>query len=197
MLMLFCTLGRFVLADYYEAFIMPSMILIKLHMFMAGMLMAEAVRKKQLGYMLLALLAPVVSAIIAIGVSKLQIVFEAGMIIGMTAVLWQYQPGALMAKIIKLPRTILTHRISTWLGDVSYSVYLVHLLIVVPAIALLLRDYNMDALSAPLRFAIICAVCLPITYGLATLLYRFVEKPGIQLGRRVLAPRPSTQDAAS
>ncbi|ORM84668.1 hypothetical protein HA44_04855 [Mixta gaviniae] len=33
----------------------------------------------------------------------------------------------------------------------------------------------MDALSAPLRFAIICAVCLPITYGLATLLYRFVE----------------------
>ncbi|ORM84669.1 hypothetical protein HA44_04860 [Mixta gaviniae] len=98
MLMLFCTLGRFVLADYYEAFIMPSMILIKLHMFMAGMLMAEAVRKKQLGYMLLALLAPVVSAIIAIGVSKLQIVFEAGMIIGMTAVLWQYQPGALMAK---------------------------------------------------------------------------------------------------
>ncbi|UQY44882.1 acyltransferase family protein [Mixta hanseatica] len=194
--MLICTIGRFALAGYYEAFIMPSMILIKLHMFIAGMLMAEAVRKKQLGYLLLALIAPVVSTIIAIGVSKLQIVFEAGMIIGMTAVLWQHRPDTLMAKVIALPRAILTHRISTWLGDVSYSVYLVHLLIVVPAIALLLRDYNMDALSAPLRFAIICGICLPLTYGIATLLYRFVEKPGIQLGKRVPAPRPAAQDLA-
>ncbi|QKJ87739.1 Acyltransferase [Paramixta manurensis] len=193
-LMVLCALGRFALADYYQAFEMPSLILIKLHMFIAGMLLAEAVRRKNIGFVLLALIAPVFSAIIAIGVSKLQIIFEAAMIIGMAAVLWQYKPGALLAKVVYLPRAILTHRISTWLGDVSYSVYLLHLLIVVPAIAILLRDYHLDALSAPLRFAAICAVVLPITYGLATLLYRYVEKPGILLGKRVLAPRPAERD---
>ncbi|MFS2224621.1 acyltransferase family protein [Pantoea sp. B65] len=194
LLMALCATGRFVLSSYYEAFAMPSMILIKLHMFIAGMLLAEAVRKKQLVYLLAALIAPIVSAIISNELSKLAIAFEAAMIIGMAAVLWQHQPGAVMQKLVKLPRMILTHRFSTWLGDISYSVYLLHLLIVVPAIALLLRDYHMDTFSGPLRFAIVCAVCVPLTYAIATLLYHFVEKPGIQLGKRVLAPRPATSD---
>ncbi|MBP2167441.1 peptidoglycan/LPS O-acetylase OafA/YrhL [Erwinia toletana] len=196
-LMAVCAAGRFALASYYEAFAMPSMILIKLHMFMAGMLLAEAVRKKHPGYLLAALIAPVLSAVISSDLSKLAIVMEAVMIIGMAAILWQYRPGAMMQKAIALPRAILTNRFSTWLGDVSYSVYLLHLLIVVPAIALLLRDYHMDGVSAPLRFGIVCAICIPLTYAIATLLYRFVEKPGILLGKRVLAPRPAASDIAS
>lgn len=194
LIMALCTGGRYVLADYYDAFPMPSLILIKLHMFMAGMLLAAAVRERKLVYLLLALVAPVVTVLLRIEMNKLQVLLQGAMIVGMAAILWQYQPGALLAKVIKLPRAILTHRISTWLGDVSYSVYLLHLLLVVPAIAILLRDYQLAAMSAPVRFALICAIVLPLTYALATVLYHFVEKPGIQLGKRVLAPRPAAQD---
>lgn len=193
-IMVLCTIGRYVLASFYEAFSMPSMILIKLHMFIAGMLLAEAVRRKQLSFVLLALIAPVASAIINIRMGKLEIIFEALMIIGMAMVLWQNRPGALMEKLMRLPRAILTNRVSTWLGDVSYSVYLLHLLIVIPAIAWLLRDYHIEGQAEVLRVAMVSAICLPVTYGIATLLYRFVEKPGILLGKRVLAPRPAAQD---
>ncbi len=196
LIMALCIAGRYLLADYYDAFPMPSLILIKLHMFMAGMLVAAAVRERKLGYLLLALIGPVVTVLLRIEMSKLQVILQAVMIIGMAAILWQYQPGAQLAKVIKLPRAILTHRISTWLGDVSYSVYLLHLLLVVPVIAILLRDYQLAAMSAPARFALICAIVLPLTYAIATLLYHFVEKPGIQLGKRVLAPRQAAQDVA-
>ncbi|WHT00485.1 MAG: hypothetical protein LZT29_03552 [Pantoea stewartii] len=183
--------GRYLLPDYYEAFEMPSMILIKLNMFISGMLLAEAVRRKSLLYVVFALAGPVVSVFIGLGAIKLQVVMEALMIIGMAAVLWQYQENSLMARLIQLPRKVLNNRLSTWLGDVSFSVYLLHLLIVIPAIALLLKQTDIAYQSDVTRFLIVCAVSLPLTYGLASLLYQYVEKPGIRLGKKVLAPKPA------
>ncbi|KKW49694.1 acyltransferase family protein [Pantoea stewartii subsp. indologenes] len=183
--------GRYLLPDYYEAFEMPSMILIKLNMFISGMLLAEAVRRRSLLYVVFALAGPVVSVFIGLGAIKLQVVMEALMIIGMAAVLWQYQENSLMARLIQLPRKVLNNRLSTWLGDVSFSVYLLHLLIVIPAIALLLKQTDIAYQSDVTRFLIVCAVSLPLTYGLASLLYQYVEKPGIRLGKKVLSPKPA------
>ena len=187
-IMALCCVGRYVLADYYEAFEMPSMILIKLNIFMSGMLLAEAVRKKSLLYIVFALLGPVASVVMGLDAIPLQIAMEVLMILGMAAILWQYAEGSLMVRLITLPRKILNNRFSTWLGDVSFSVYLLHLLIVIPAIALLLTHTGLSAKSDFIRFAVVCAVCLPVTYALASLLYKFVEKPGVLIGKRVLAP---------
>ncbi|THB83181.1 acyltransferase, partial [Pantoea allii] len=79
-IMVLCCAGRYVLADYYEAFEMPSMILIKLNMFLAGMLMAEAIRRKSLFYVAFALLGPVASVAMGLGAIKLQVIMEALMI---------------------------------------------------------------------------------------------------------------------
>lgn len=187
-IMALCCVGRYVLADYYEAFEMPSMILIKLNIFLSGMLLAEAVRKKSLLYIAFALLGPVASVVIGLEAIPLQIAMEVLMILGMTAILWQYAEGSLMAGLIALPRKVLNNRFSTWLGDVSFSVYLLHLLIVIPAIALLLTHTGLGAKSDLVRFATVCVVSIPVTYALASLLYRFVEKPGVLIGKRVLAP---------
>lgn len=181
--------GRYLLPDYYEAFEMPSMILIKLNMFISGMLLAEAVRRKSLLYVLFALAGPAVSVLIGLGAIKLQVMLEAFMIIGMAAVLWQYQESSLMAKLIRIPRKVLNNRLSTWLGDVSFSVYLLHLLIVIPAIALLLNQTDIEYQNDLMRFLIVCAVSMPVTYALASLLFNYVEKPGIKLGKKFLAPR--------
>lgn len=187
-LMVLCAFARYVLPGYYESFPMPSLILIKLHIFIAGMFLAEAVRLSRISFVLLALLAPVASAVINIRMDKLQIAFEVLLIIDMALVLWPYQANSFMEKFMQPPRLLLSNRISTWLGDVSYSVYLLHLLIVIPAIAVLLRDYQLAEMAGPPRFLLVAGVSLPLVYAVATLLYRFVEKPGIQIGKRALAP---------
>lgn len=196
-IMALCCMGRFILADYYEAFEMPSMILIKLNIFISGMLLAEAVRRKSLLYVVFALLGPVASVIIGLDAIPLQIAMEVLMILGMAAILWQHAESSLMARLIAVPRKLLNNRLSTWLGDVSFSVYLLHLLIVIPAIALLLTHTSLGDKSDIVRFAIICAVCIPITYALAALLFKFVEKPGILIGKKVLATVSAQKDLAA
>ena len=96
-----------------------------------------------------------------------------------------------MAKLIQIPRKLLNNRLSTWLGDVSFSVYLLHLLIVIPAIALLLNQTDIEYQHDLTRFLIVCAVSIPLTYGLASLLFKYVEKPGINLGKRFLSAKPA------
>ncbi|WP_034916885.1 acyltransferase [Erwinia sp. 9145] len=186
-LMALCCVGRFVFADYYEAFPMPSLILIKLNIFLSGMLLAEAVRNRKILYVALALLGPVASVVIGLEAIKLQVVMEVAMILGMAAILWQHPPHSATASLVRLPRKLLNNPLSTWLGDVSYSVYLLHLLIVIPAIGLMLHYHGLSNHSALARFAIISAIAVPVVYLLATLLYHFVEKPGVKLGKRMLA----------
>lgn len=71
------------------------------------------------------------------------------------------------------PAALLSLRPLTWIGDISYSLYLVHWpLLVLPVAA---TGY-MHTLPMWLRVAIVAA-CVP----LAWLLYRYVEQPGQQL----------------
>ena len=46
--MMLCSVGHYVLADYCEAFEKPFIILTKLNVFLSGMLLVEAVRRKAL-----------------------------------------------------------------------------------------------------------------------------------------------------
>ncbi|MBB1200729.1 acyltransferase [Enterobacteriaceae bacterium 89] len=194
-IMLLAVLGRFLLPEFYDSFAMPSMILIKLHMFIAGMLMAEAVRRRRLLFVALALLAPVASAVMNIRMDGVQVAFEALMILGMTGVLWRYQQKSLLQQIFSVPGWILRHPLFTWLGDVSYSVYLLHLLIVMPVIAMLLEHLHIANHSSGARYLLTVGICLPVVYALATLLHRFVEMRGIALGKRVIGNQAARQSA--
>ncbi|EOS93930.1 acyltransferase [Erwinia tracheiphila] len=186
-IILLCCAARFVLAYYYMAFEMPSMILIKLNMFIAGMLLAEDVRRKSVLYVVFALPGPVVRVIIDPQPIPLQIAMETLMIVGMPAILWQHTERSAAARLVAIHRKMLNNRLSTWLGDVSFSVYLLHLLIVTPTIALLLTHSNLPASSDLVRFATVCAITIPPVYVLAALLFKFVEKPVILTGKKVLA----------
>ncbi|MGC0902737.1 acyltransferase, partial [Pantoea agglomerans] len=76
--------------------------------------------------------------------------------------LWQDPQGSLMATLIALPRTLLNNRLSTWLGDGSFSVYQLHLLIVIPLIALLLKHTDSEFKSDLMRFLIVCVSAIPV-----------------------------------
>jgi peptidoglycan/LPS O-acetylase OafA/YrhL len=68
-----------------------------------------------------------------------------------------------------------------WLGRVSYSLYLVHLVILVG----LLRITGNPLLAALLVF--------PVSFVVAELFYRFIEVPSNALGKRLTRPRVEAQ----
>jgi peptidoglycan/LPS O-acetylase OafA/YrhL len=83
----------------------------------------------------------------------------------------------------------LSNRCLTWLGRISYSLYLVHFPILYAVYAF---DQKVHLDFSPIsRSAIIVVVSL----GIADLMYRLVEIPSIRLGRRLASPetqKPST-----
>ena len=71
------------------------------------------------------------------------------------------------------------------LGELSYSIYLIHLLVLQPVAAFVIARYG-DGLAAPLRFAIVLAIVLPVVCLLSFVTYKVIEMTGQQLGRTVL-----------
>ncbi len=187
LLMVVCLAARWLFPDYFNAFPMPSMILIKLPLFIAGMLISHAVMQKDLRYCVLALLAPVIAWQMHIAETHLRLVAECVMITGMTLLLWQPDKENRLRRITAAPRKLLTCRFSLFLGDVSYSVYLLHLMIVIPTIGLLVRYTGFTHQPSPMRFLIVTAIVLPAVWLIAVTLYHKVEKRGIALGKQLLS----------
>ncbi len=186
MLMLFCLAARWLLPDYFEAFPMPSMILIKLPFFIAGMLISQAVRHRKMRYLALALLAPIIAWQMRIAENHLRLIVECLLIVSMAGLLWRPEKNTRLSRLADYPRSLLTRPISLFFGDISYSVYLLHLTIVIPVIGLLIHTTAFSHLPSLVRFLVAAALCLPITWLIALVLYHRVEKPGIALGKRIL-----------
>ncbi|ATF91990.1 O-acetyltransferase OatA [Cedecea neteri] len=187
LLMVVCLAARWLFPDYFNAFPMPSMILIKLPLFIAGMLISHAVMQRNLRYCALALLAPVIAWQMHIAETHLRLMAECIMIAGMTLLLWQSEKKNSLHRITEAPRRLLTCRFSLFLGDVSYSVYLLHLMIVLPTIGLLVRYTAFAHQPSVIRFLIVTAIVLPVVWMIAFALYHKVEKRGIALGKRLLS----------
>lgn len=79
------------------------------------------------------------------------------------------------------------------LGRLAFSLYLSHLAVFIALgslVSLMFRNGRpalLDPLLAP--FAVVCVIAL------SGLTYRYIERPGVALGRRLLTPRPSATRA--
>ncbi len=80
----------------------------------------------------------------------------------------------------------LTHPAALWLGRSSYSLYLVHVPVMVLTGASLLH-YWPDMGQFPFMAALF-AITAPLCLLLASLMYRYVERPGIRLGKILMPP---------
>ena len=83
---------------------------------------------------------------------------------------------------------ILRHRLSIFLGDISYSLYLLHasVLVFVAGFGQEVFKIPLFTTNATLATLSLAFFTLLITIPLATLSYRYIELPGIELGKRVL-----------
>jgi peptidoglycan/LPS O-acetylase OafA/YrhL len=116
----------------------------------------------------------------------------------LTWMFYAYLPSALASKlsvfmppvslglglfILLSTKLKLNHRVSTWLGEISYSMYLFHP-IVFYTLFVLLRDRHLPWL-AEAHLAVYLLLSVLGTIGLSAIIYYAVEKPMMRLGRRL------------
>ncbi|MFG5775522.1 acyltransferase family protein [Comamonas sp. J-3] len=73
--------------------------------------------------------------------------------------------------------------ILTWLGSISYSIYLLHPVVFYPILWVTLHSPRLQALQ--LHVGVFVLVSMALTIAVATVNYHLVEKPAIRLGRRL------------
>ncbi len=78
-----------------------------------------------------------------------------------------------------------------WLGEISYSTYLVHWPLLLVINVMVARSW-----SQPFRAAMIGILTVPTVLGASYLLHRYVELPGIALGRRLTSKKQTLSSVA-
>ncbi|EPK7571290.1 acyltransferase family protein [Klebsiella michiganensis] len=188
-LMIICVISSLLAPDYFSEFTRPSMIVFKLPLFISGMLIYKAAAEKKFLYSLVALLAPVSALAIGYLITPLRMAIEIFIVLGMATLLFPHKNGSLLKIISDSLKSFLSVGFSRFLGEVSYSVYLLHLMIVLPTIGMLIEYPEFISFHPMIRFLIAAAISIPITYILSIYLYKHVEVKGIAIGRKVLKPK--------
>ena len=65
----------------------------------------------------------------------------------------------------------------------SYSIYLAHLLVVIPGVYWLLQSSSFIGLSPIAKFACAVGLTCPVVLVASYVLHQWIEQPGIRLGR--------------
>jgi peptidoglycan/LPS O-acetylase OafA/YrhL len=96
--------------------------------------------------------------------------------------------GALMREWTGAPAwRVYGHPISEWIGERSYGIYLVHLLVLRQCVPLF-EEIGRPWAALPIMFVLVTA----ITFVLSALMWRYIEKPAIRLARRRRTPPVAT-----
>ncbi|CCD37293.1 unnamed protein product [Candidatus Paraburkholderia kirkii UZHbot1] len=96
---------------------------------------------------------------------------------------------ALALPAVRILRRVLGIPFGKVMGDLAYSFYLIHLLVLLPVAGFLTKFERYVNAPRSVRFAVVAVIVGTITFALSWLLYRTVEKPGIALGKRLLKRR--------
>jgi peptidoglycan/LPS O-acetylase OafA/YrhL len=97
--------------------------------------------------------------------------------------------SALFLGLAILPTPVFANRVSRFAGRISYSIYLLHPPIIVFLIPVYRRIY-LIGLPVSASFLLCFGVTLGIVLPASVVTYRWIEAPGMKLGKRLLAPKP-------
>ncbi|MBK6854875.1 MAG: acyltransferase [Burkholderiales bacterium] len=160
--------GLYLDAGVFTRFSQPSNIAYKLNIFLIGCLLAEMLGKdvRSLQEKWLAML------ICIVGVDPVAAIFLAGLIF-------------LMVFADKSRVAWLAHPFLVYLGKISYTIYLSHMLVIIPVAFWLSAHQWFIGMHGMLRFLLVSMITLPMVVGFSGLLWELVEKRGINFAARI------------
>jgi peptidoglycan/LPS O-acetylase OafA/YrhL len=154
----------------------PSFIAFRLNAFMAGMVVAFWLRDSQLSKPSLKTnVFTVLSGLICILPLSKPVIL--GYVIFVVLVLYR----------VPSLNKVLSIKPLRFLGDVSYSLYLSHLLIVIPVVYWLIQQPDFMSLSSLMRFGLATGITSPLVILVSYILFRGIEIPSIRLGKYFLS----------
>lgn len=162
-------------------FPMPALLPLKMHLFLCGMLIAadtDGDRKRLALHFALAL---VLAAIPIGGRQDMTHAIMRELIVLVFFSLIHLR----RIRVVNFASTLLGTRPFHWLGELSYGVYLLHLLTMQPVAGWVIERWG-HGLSDPERFLLVFGIVAPATYAVAYLTYFAVEVPGQKLGKTIL-----------
>jgi len=166
------TIGLYLVHGIFGNYPLPSLILFKINIFMAGMCLANAYLERTTDRFRRWLLLGFFSLLGA----RLLVILCALFMVGILFT------GLDRKGLVK--RT-LSGRTVKFFGDTSYSAYLLHSLMIPPILFLLFRQFWFLELPVSGRFLVALASAgLPL-YIISYVLFLFIELPTIRLGRKV------------
>ena len=86
---------------------------------------------------------------------------------------------------IKIISSLLSLKPIRFIGEISYSIYLSHILVIYPVIYFLLKSSKFYEYTSMLRFSIGLIITLPLVLIISHILYRHIEMPCIKVGKIV------------
>jgi peptidoglycan/LPS O-acetylase OafA/YrhL len=189
-----CLLGDYLFSSFLHQFTLPSILLLKINIFMGGMLIAAASQKPNFRFIYL---------FAAMGLMLLPIWGSAGMKLDFGRAFICLGLGLLaFGEQIKAPSPIrwaisqVSRTLGTWpfvvLADLSYGVYLIHFLIILAWGRLTAPEAALSNLHSPLAALIVIPM---VAYALAWVARQAVELPGIEFGRRIVRKYRNLQAA--
>jgi peptidoglycan/LPS O-acetylase OafA/YrhL len=174
-------LGSYLEPGVYAHFGQPSFLTYRLNAFLAGMIPAFWMRQQKLNlsnnYSKTMLVSA--AALCLLPLTKPVIVIYGLFVL-------------LLFRRVWLVTWLLSWRPLRFLGDISYSIYLSHLLVVIPLVYVLIRSQLFLGLNPWLRLGVTFLFSAPVVFIVSYLLWRFIELPSIQLGRWILKKYATT-----
>lgn len=173
-----CLLSQMMFSNYFHQFQMPAFLPIKLYVFLIGIWIATAREQKS---MLPGLVFSLLLGGLWIYFEKTTISVARVFLVLLMFYLMNNGslPGSLILQgSIDKIRKGLSCWLARFLGDTSYAVYLLHLIILLPVAGELAQFSQYLDLKASYRFGVCLLVSAPIIYLISWLLHESVEKKG-------------------
>jgi peptidoglycan/LPS O-acetylase OafA/YrhL len=172
-------------------FPMPAFLPLKMHVFASGMLLAGALNARSgraFAHFLLAL--AFVAIPIGGGMTVMREVVRFGLVVAFFALIFHAHLPRPLASPLNRISDFMGNRFCHELGELSFGAYLIHLLVMQPVIAYLIKAHGHD-ISDFQRFLLSIAITIPIVYALSAVGHRFIEMQGQKIGRTLTRRRTS------
>lgn len=182
---LLCMVLRLVVPGHFTQWQMPAFIPMKLAIFLIGMWMAVGRHSRR--YLSAFTISMLVAILLMCAERSLSSIFRVGITVTLFYLLTDgtLPSYAVLDKIIERIRSCFSGKLARFAGDSSYSVYLLHLLVLIPLAGTFSQFDAYLKLPAPIRFFLCAVMLICLVYPTAWMLHRVVETPGIRLGKMI------------